>query len=233
MVIKGRDARRVGLRTEVLNLVDLEAEAEGIIARARAEARGLLEAARRQGRELAERARAEGYRAGRQQGLSEGRQEGQEQALAEARGVFAQQQERLVSSLAEAVEQLERQKRAILARAHSDLVGLAVAIAEKAIKRAGLLERSVVEENLREAIELVGGASDVVVRVHPEQLEAMRVFAERLLEQEGRLRHVRVVADEQVGPGGCVVSTAGGQVDARLETQVERIAEQLLPGKGA
>jgi len=39
---------------------------------------------------------------------------------------------------------------------------------------------------------------------------------------------VELVADEEIGLGGCVVETSGGSLDARIETQVQHLRETLL-----
>lgn len=77
-------------------------------------------------------------------------------------------------------------------------------------------------------MKLTGSASDVVVRVHPEERESLELVAGQIIEQFGQSKHVRLVADESVDRGGCVVQTEAGQVDGRIETQVSRIAEELL-----
>ena len=41
---------------------------------------------------------------------------------------------------------------------------------------------------------------------------------------------VRLVADETVTPGGSIVVTDHGQIDARVETILGRISDELLDG---
>ncbi len=216
------------MQLRVFSLGDIEAEASRILAEARAEARSLVSAVERRGADLAEQARRQGHQEGHQQGLADGRKDGREQALAEAREEFKQKQQSLISALTELVNELNLRKRRLLSQAHKGLVSLAVSIARKVIKSVAEASPAVAEENVREAVKLTGSASDVVVRVHPEERESLELVAGQIIEQFGQSKHVRLVADESVDRGGCVVQTEAGQVDGRIETQVSRIAEELL-----
>jgi len=227
-VIKARCARRDDLQLRVFRLGDIEAEASRILAEARAEARSLVSAVERRSGDLAKQAWRKGQQEGYQQGLADGRKDGREQALVEAREEFKQRQESLISTLAEVVKELDLRKRRLLSQAHKDLVSLAVSIARKVIRSVAEASPAVAEENVREAVRLTGSASDVVVRVHPEEREFLELLVGEIAEQFGQSKHVRLVADESVNRGGCVIQTEAGEVDGRIETQVSRIAEELL-----
>jgi len=65
------------------------------------------------------------------------------------------------------------------------------------------------------------------VRVHP--LDAVAVTAQRdaLAGRAPRTATLEIVADESVGRYGCVIETAVGRVDARLETQLAALERAL------
>jgi flagellar biosynthesis/type III secretory pathway protein FliH len=52
----------------------------------------------------------------------------------------------------------------------------------------------------------------------------------RIGAQWPNLKHVELIADGTLVPGGCRVYTGGGVIDADLELQLERIARELVPG---
>jgi flagellar biosynthesis/type III secretory pathway protein FliH len=43
------------------------------------------------------------------------------------------------------------------------------------------------------------------------------------------LRHVELVEDATLSPGGCRVFTRGGRIDADLDEQLDRVIDELLP----
>lgn len=63
----------------------------------------------------------------------------------------------------------------------------------------------------------------VVVRVNPGDLELLREH----------LPATGFAADASVELGGCVIEAGGGWIDARLETQLERLREALLAARAA
>jgi flagellar assembly protein FliH len=48
------------------------------------------------------------------------------------------------------------------------------------------------------------------------------------LQKSAQLRGLEIAADERVELGGCLIETAGGSLDARLETQLARLRDVLL-----
>jgi flagellar biosynthesis/type III secretory pathway protein FliH len=43
------------------------------------------------------------------------------------------------------------------------------------------------------------------------------------------LKHIELLTDPAIAPGGCRVYTDGGEIDARLEVQLARVVADLLP----
>ena len=75
----------------------------------------------------------------------------------------------------------------------------------------------------------VRAAHTVCVYVHPEDLGLLESAA--VLEARAELDGVlTLVADAGLSRGGCVVESNVGDVDARLETRVERVRAALLEG---
>ncbi len=229
-VLKASEAAGQASRFKRFSFQDVQAEAREITARARTEAEQIVAAARGEAGALREQARAEGFAAGETRGLAEGREAGHAEALAAAKAAFEQSQAMLVSALSTALDNADREKRKLLAAAHNDLIGLALAVAERVVKCVGRLDRDAAVANASEAIDLAGRRSDMVLEVHPEDHDAVKRFAETLLTGDEERRHVRVVSEEEISPGGCRFRSAEGSVDATLETQIERIVRHLLPG---
>jgi flagellar assembly protein FliH len=213
------------------NLADIEAEARGMIAAARERAKRVLAEASAQASAMREDAHREGHQKGYEEGTVAGREAGHAEAFAEAARRFAEEQASLVESCRSMVAAFEEAKARLLREARADVLELAVAIARRVLKVASL-DRNVMDEavvaNAAEMLELVGAQSDPVLHVHPSNAEAMETFAGHLAEAGRTSRHVTVVADADVPPGGCVLTTREGRIDATIETQIERIAALLL-----
>ncbi len=70
-------------------------------------------------------------------------------------------------------------------------------------------------------------ARDVFLRVNPMDADTLRKHKQRLIDALGRARDVDVREDRNVKPGGVLIQTESGVIDAQLETQLEEIARVL------
>ena len=202
-------------------------------------------------------ARAQAFEEGRLAGLNEQRhamfEEGLRQGLVEGRAAGELESQRKLASLHEqAAERLRRideigaalpaqwreQFEQRLAGAEDEMVGLCHAVicrflGDTLVSRGGVsqLMRAALEQWLQ-ASEKESRGGPVVVRVHPADLDAMKAdeTLARWLVQQG-VRGVEWQAGDGVVLGGCVIHGTDGDLDARLETQLQNLQEQLLRGR--
>lgn len=165
---------------------------------------------------------ADGARqAGREEGLAAGLAQGQAAGRAEWDARVAQ----LDALLAGLHEQL-----AAGIAGHEDLlVELAFEavlriLGEAAPTRAGVLAI------VRAALQTLPEREGLVVRLAPHDAAAVEALRDELPRLAGT-RGLELVADDRIELGGCLVETAGGGLDARLETQVQRLRELLLAAR--
>ncbi|NLE61538.1 MAG: hypothetical protein GX616_24565 [Planctomycetes bacterium] len=197
-------------------LINAQAEAARIVRQAKAQE----DAVRQAGYDI-------GYQAGLMKGMEEGREKGHAEAFAEAKEEFAATNRNLVSACERTIADIEDRRAAWQAAARQDLVDLAMAIARRVVRHVTENERRVVMENLEEAIRLAGERSDVTIKINPADAESARVFAESLADRQASCKLVKVIESPEISPGGCWVQWGSGAVDARIETQLDRIAAEL------
>jgi flagellar biosynthesis/type III secretory pathway protein FliH len=228
-VIKVRDAECKIAQAEVLRFQDVEVEAQRVLADARLQAEAILVEARARAERLRADAHATGGETGRTEGLRTGAELGRKQALDQAKTAFATQHAAIAKALAAALEQFDSRRRSLLAEMERDVIALAGAIANRVIKRVVDIDPACVTGNVREALQLVARKNRLEIRLHPEDLEQVRRFAQDLLPAQ-EFESVGFVPDESVARGGVLLRTAGGQVDATIETQWTRILDEILAG---
>jgi flagellar assembly protein FliH len=166
---------------------------------------------------------ADGLRAmAREEGLREGREEALA-ALTPALEALAQASEAVTESQHARAERLE---------AHA--VDLALFLAEKVIGGALAVEPALVVEAVRGALRGIVERERITVLVHPEDLELVRDAMDGMRTTLGGIEHCEVQAERRVSRGGAVVRTPDGDVDARVETKLQRAREvvetALSPG---
>ena len=225
--------RRQTFRSQpAFSFEDLDGQRRAILAAAHAQARQIIADAERQARQRAAAivaaARPQGLAEGRQAGLEQARREAAETAVQEARAELT----RLGAALSSALEQFNESKRCLLARAESGLLELALAIARRVCRHEVGRSSETARANARALLEMVQHEADLELHLHPRDCETLRAALPELLGAIGRTPHVTLVPDQAVEQGGCVLHTRHGTIDARLETQLDRIAAALV-GAGA
>lgn len=151
-------------------------------------------------------ARKESY----QRGFSEGRNVGQEQAVAELQPVM----DRLSRSLADLATVRSRVRKT----AESDLLKLAIAVARRVIHRELTLDPGSIEGLIRVALEKLESRELCRVRVHPDQEPVIRTLLARF-----SAAPVELIPDPALQCGDVLFETSHGTLDGSIEAQLQEI----------
>jgi flagellar assembly protein FliH len=212
----------------VMDLSDLEHEAKRIVSRAHTEAARIIAEARSNAEREALHIREEARKAAHQEGFSAGMEEGQKIGHDEALGIYSQAFKDLAARWTQTLDLLHQNMPAHVADAKVDLIRLAIGIAERVTHQESLQNRGVAESTVTETLKMVGEARTVVLLVNPEEIEAVETYLPDVLAKIRSIESVELTPDESISPGGCVVKFGAGEIDARIETQLQRIADELL-----
>jgi flagellar assembly protein FliH len=151
--------------------------------------------------------------AAREEGLREGREE----ALAMLTPAL--------EALTQAAEGVQASQFARAERLEAHAVDLALFLAEKVLGGALAIEPERVVESVRGALRGIVERERVTVLVHPDDLEMVRGALDDIRASLGGIEHCEVQAERRVSRGGAVVRTPDGDVDARVETKLQRARE--------
>jgi flagellar assembly protein FliH len=66
------------------------------------------------------------------------------------------------------------------------------------------------------------------MRLNPQDLAMLGEQGQQIVDTLSTCGEAAFVADETISRGGCLLETEHGVIDARVETQLERIASELL-----
>lgn len=238
-VIKAGETAARPARLTPVELVDHMAEARSVIEQAHAQASRILADARRKTESDAQHAlaaaREEGYQAGLTRGSEEGRAAGFESAHKEAAERFAAEHAECVARMdraaevfVQAAQRIDAVKAELRGMAEADLLEFAVRVASRLTKEVGRTDRDAATANLRRALALIESGAQVSVRVHPDDLDALRQYSEARSAEAEASHTVRLQPDQSIAPGGCVVQSERTTVDASLDTQIAELVALLL-----
>lgn len=108
-----------------------------------------------------------------------------------------------------------------------DVLKLSVKIAEKIIGREIEADETVRGEIVLTALRQARQQEMMTVRVNHADLPLVEKMRERI-DAFGRARYLDFVADQTIKEGGCLIESASGTIDARLETQLRVFEKALL-----
>jgi flagellar assembly protein FliH len=215
----------------VLDLGDLRHEAERIKAEAAAQARALIEAGRRKAAQLTDGAEERGYEVGLKRGQEEGYEAGLEKGRSEARGEAGREYAELAQRWDEALASFDASRTELLVQAREDVLRLALRLAERVVRTAVETTPNCAAQQAVKAIEMITEATRLRIVAHPDDLERLR---EVLPDLERRARdgsNIELQTSDKVGRGGCLLRHGKGEIDATIETQLERVIERLFPAE--
>ncbi|MFA5104078.1 MAG: FliH/SctL family protein [Candidatus Margulisiibacteriota bacterium] len=182
-------------------------KASKIIEQAQSEVQEMMENAQSEAETLRESAKAEG--------LEEGKREGEAQ-ISEA-----------INQALETLNEAIKQRKKIIKDAESEIVRLSLKIAEQIIRSEVSVNKDAVMNIVAEAINKVSDRENVIVKVNRDDAEYIKTYKEKLAGIVDGVKNLSILEDSQVEPGGCVVETNLGFVDARISTKISLIEQAI------
>jgi flagellar biosynthesis/type III secretory pathway protein FliH len=214
-VIKAADLTQ-GVRSVAFNFDDLALQAEAYLRKVRAQAEQIVTQAAKDAVAVRKAAEAEGRRAGEQA----------IEALVDQK--IARQLETVLPALRAAVGEIQRSKQGWLGNWERHAIHLAAAMAGRICRREVARQPEITLELVREALELAGANSRMRIFLHPDDQAALGRQLSAVAGEFSKLGNAEIVADPQIGRGGCRVETDYGVIDQQFEAQLARIEEELI-----
>lgn len=127
--------------------------------------------------------------------------------------------------LAATIDEISALRLGVMRRAERELIHLAVAMAQRIVRREMNIDPDLLLVIARVAIDRLGERAAAVVHLHPDD---HAVLAKSTVEAAATLE---LVADPDVPRGGCRIQSAFGEVDAGIEAQMRELSRELLGGE--
>jgi flagellar assembly protein FliH len=114
-----------------------------------------------------------------------------------------------------------------------EILKLVISIARKVVETEISLQPEIVLNVLRNALNLLNDRRSIRIHVHPDDWTTVKNSLDGLDVKVELPRDVDVISDPKVSPGGCLVDSVSGSIDADLETQFAEIRRKLLKDESA
>jgi flagellar assembly protein FliH len=202
-VMGARMAQSEDLESE---FIPLAGEGRGLLS-----GREVVERILRQAEEKAAHLEREAYDKGFAQGEKDGFELGRKKA------------EKIVSDIARLFKELSGLKRTLTTSHEREILDVVLAIAGKVVHHQIIRDESIIRSAVRSALQLTADRSEIAVRLNPEDVGLVEKAKPEFFAEFKDLRGFSVMPDASISRGGCVVESPYGDVDGRIETQMEEI----------
>lgn len=226
-VLKADDARMLGARV-AFNFDDIQSRCDDYLNKVKEQARQILAEAHQEAAETRHRAEEQGRELGRQHGLVDADVQIEERARDRAEREVHRRLKTVLPALEAAARAVASERENWLSEWETAAIRLAVAIAARILRQTLDDDPKIAVGMIHDALQMAAGSTRLKLRLHPEDVQLLGDNAAEVVAALASCGEPSIVADPTVERGGSVVETQQGTIDARLETQLSRITQELL-----
>lgn len=226
-LLKANAIRSLGSKV-VFNYEDIHKRCDDYVEKVRQDTRRMIEDASVRAESIKRGALEEGRRAGREQGLRDAEEEIQTRSKELADQLAIEKLKTSLPAMEAATAKLLQARDQWLSAWEKTAVELSLAVAGKLIHKKLEANPELSTEMIRGVLELAAGIPRIHVRLNPDDIQQMGDHAAEIVRSLASCGEAILVPDDAVSHGGCVVETRHGVIDGNLETQLERIASELV-----
>ena len=164
-------------------------------------------------------------------GFTKGYDEGFAKGFEDTNKDFAKLLDKLKKILAETMNR----RNEIIDSSEGQLIDVAILIAKRVVKMLTERDKGIVVRNIQEALRRVKGRTKITIRVNIDDLEISARHKDEFYQMLDKIEGVSVLEDPNVDVGGCLIETDFGDIDARINTQlneIETAIKEVQPIKG-
>ncbi len=151
--------------------------------------------------------------------------EGFEEGYSEGLRLAEEQQKDALARIAQLAEDSRCEANELLHSLDGEVFDLSLLIAAKIVEREVHLDKELVLEITRRALDEVRQSLVTEVRVSPQDHAIVAAHWGTL--HPSLSPDVALVPDEEIQPGGCVIETRTGRIDAQISTKLSQVSEAL------
>lgn len=212
------------------NFEDIQSRCDTYKAQISDECRELIQNATKQSEEIRKKAQADGHSEGYRNGLKQAETEIAQRSEQLADELVEQRLSTVLPAVSQLLDEIVTARSQCQSEWERELVELSTGIAGKLIRRTFEMSPDAMIGVVQEAVQLAVGKTSLELRLNPGDLQALGDRVRVAVRESARGIDIELLGDDKVSPGGCIVVTEHGEIDAQLETMLTRISDELLEG---
>ncbi len=192
-------------------LQQAETESNNIINKAKEQADMIIQDAKSQANEVLESARSKGEEDGWEEGFSRGEEE----------------VNRLIARLNRILSSTIQKRNEVIEEAEAQIIDIIVAVARKVVKTITETHKNIVVEQIKQALSKLKGRAEITIRINVEDLMMTTKHKKDFIQMVEGIENVKILEDNSVDKGGCIINTDFGSIDARISSQLSELEQKI------
>ncbi|HPC38331.1 MAG TPA: flagellar assembly protein FliH [Exilispira sp.] len=190
----------------------IKQEAQKILDEAKLEAKQIIETAEKKSEEIIEENRKKGYDEGYEDGFNKGNEE----------------VKHLIERLHKIISEVIAKRQEIIEGTEYQIISIVLLIVKKIIKIITENQKTVIINNVVEALKKVKGTKNIIIRVNLDDIAMVTKHKEDFIKMIEGLEGIQFLEDSSIERGGCIIETDFGEIDARISLQLKEIEDKIL-----
>jgi flagellar assembly protein FliH len=156
--------------------------------------------------------------------LEEGREAGRLEGYAEGKVEV----DRLIERTQVVLERAQDKRGEILLETEKEIIDLVLLITRKVVKVIADNQREVIISNVVKALRKVRDRGNIIIHVNLADLKLTTDHTKDFIRMMEGVKSIQVMEDSSVDPGGCIIETDFGEIDARIASQLAELESKIL-----
>jgi flagellar assembly protein FliH len=154
-----------------------------------------------------------------EKGFAQGEKDGLEMGI--------KKNEKVIENISGILKDFVDARGSIVKQYERELLQLIDRIARKVVETTVSINSGTVRETILRALRLAIDSSELTVRVSPDDFDYVKEIKPDFFEKINGLKSITIISDSSISRGGCYVETHFGDIDARLEKQLDTISDAI------
>ncbi len=154
--------------------------------------------------------------------------EGYEQGYKKAADDFRNETAQLLSALNNIILKIEQERKTKLLDIREEIFEIIKKIVNYVLaKEIETYSEDILINSLTEVLQEVSTATELIIKVNPKNVEKIESLKNQILSEISGLEKIKIIGAENLDMVSCIIETDKGNFDAKLQTKLENIFDNL------
>ena len=150
-----------------------------------------------------------------EKGFAQGEKDGFE--LGEKRAI------KVIENIEKLFNEINSFKQDVLKENEKEILDLIFAVVEKIVHHEVRQVDAAIKEAIFTALDMAAEKSKVIINVNPDDYDYVEKLRPNLFRNNKEIKSIVVTSDPTISKGGCLLETSRGNIDATIESKLEKI----------